>query len=180
MNKSSAISFCRKYRKKKFYQPVIFVPGVIEIQGKWHEATKLLAHEILNNCSGKSILDLGCMHGFFLHEAKKCGAGASVGVDYDIAEISIAREVNEIFDDGVEIVHEDLEQYNPSQNFDIVLMLNILHVLKTPHKTIDRYLNNYGQLIIEHEEKHEVHFPLKPHTSYESPRSARYRKVSIF
>lgn len=178
MNRKAATIFCKKYRKKKFYQPVVFVPGIIEIQGKWDKATKQFAEDILSGCSGKSILSLGCMYGYFLHEAMRRGAAIAVGIEHDVVEIKIANEINDIFNDGVKIIHADLEKYKPEQNFDVILMLNVLHILKNPIKTVLHYFNNCKQLIIEHDPKQDL--PFYDSNSYKSPRSAEQRNVSIF
>jgi 2-polyprenyl-3-methyl-5-hydroxy-6-metoxy-1,4-benzoquinol methylase len=180
MNRKRAIQFCHKYATKRFYQPVVFVPGVIEVKGKWNEATKKLSSLILRNCAGKSILDLGCMHGYFLHEAKKEGADEVVGVDHDIVEVRIAEEINEILDDGVNIVHKDLADYTPDHPFDIVLMMNIIHVLPDPATVINRYLDFCTELVIEHDEGHDKYFPRQPDQVLDSPRSAGHRKLSCF
>ncbi len=181
MDRDKALAFCHKYGDKQFYQPIIFVPGIIEMRGKWHDATKLLAEEILADVKGKTILDIGCLHGFFLHEALRRGATAALGVDYDTVEIAIAEEINEIFEDGAVLVHDKLEDYTPKNSYDLVLMMNILHVLDNPREMLEKYLRVTNELlVVEHRPDHEKHFPdLESHSS-PSPRSAGYRKLSWF
>ena len=83
MDRKKAMDFVYEHRNTKFYHPVIFVPGIIEIRGKWHDATKQMAQILFENIKGKSVLDLGCNSGFFLHEAQNRGATRLVGVDHD-------------------------------------------------------------------------------------------------
>jgi SAM-dependent methyltransferase len=181
MDSSKIHSFCDKYKNKKFYQPVIFVPGSIEIEGKWHNGTKLLADKILNDCSNYSILDLGCMNGFFLFEAIKRGAIEGVGIDHDLIELFIGKEINDIFEFPIDFIHNDLEVFCPDKKYDIVLMLNILHVIKDPRALIQRFLQVASKvLVVEHEPKHSIYFPLDPSWSHPSPRAAGHRVLSLF
>lgn len=181
MDRELAIQFCHRYAYKKLYQPIIFVPGIIEMRGKWNEATKELADFILPDCSGKSILDLGCMHGFFLYEALKRGASRAVGVDHDVAEMAIAQEIKEILDMPVELIHKSIEDYQPDQSFDIILMMNITHVLDNPQKTIARFLDVVNELlVVEYRPGHESLFPREPDRMCDSLRSAGYRKLAFF
>lgn len=181
MKREQAILFCHRYAYKELYQPIIFVPEIIEMKGKWNEATKQLANMILPDCSGKSVLDLGCMHGFFLYEALKRGAKKAVGVDYDVAEMSIAKEIKDILESPIELVHERIEEYQPNQHFDIVLMMNITHVLESPKETISRFLSISKELlVVEYRPGHESLFPRNPDLMCDSPRSAGYRKLAFF
>lgn len=180
MDRQKAIDFCHKYSSKKFYQPVVFVPGVIEILGKWDTGTKELADIALGNCAGKSVLDLGCMHGFFLHEAIRQGAKQAVGVDYDVAEIAIAQEIRNILEMPIELVHENIHKYQPNQSFDIILMMNITHVLDDPQKTIAKFMNIANNSLIVEYRSGQNFFPRKPNQEYDSPRSVGYRKLAFF
>ncbi len=180
MNRERAIQFCQQYADKQFYQPIVFVPDIIEIQGKWNTATKDLADLILSNCSGKSVLDLGCMHGYFLHEAIKRGASQAVGVDHDTVEMSLAREIKDILELPIELVEAKIEDFEPPV-FDIVLMMNITHVLNEPENTIQRFLKLAKELlVIEYRPGHESAFPRQPDKVFDSPRSAGYRKLALF
>lgn len=181
MDKQEALRFCHKYHNRQFYQPVIFVPGSIEITGKWHDATIEMSKFILNNIKDKSLLDLGCHNGYFLHEAIRSGASKAVGVDHDPIEIGIAQEINKIFQDGAEIYQDSIENFVPKQKFDIILMFNILDVLDDPLNAIVRYLEfTKTCLFIEHEDHHESFFPYPPTQIAQSRRAVGYRKLSHF
>lgn len=181
MDREKVHLFCEKYKNKKFYQPFIFVPGVIEIEGKWHDGTQFLAKKILNNCDKQSVLDLGCMNGFFLFEAMKQGASEGTGIDHDLVELAIAGEINEIMDYPITFIHTRIEDFYPLKQYDIVLMLNILHIVDDPKGLIERYLQTTAKLlVVEHESKHSIYFPLDPSSSYPSPRSVGHRILSLF
>lgn len=181
MNKQEALDFCRKYHNRQFYQPVIFVPGSVEIIGKWHNATIEMSKRVLNDIKGKSLLDLGCHNGYFLHEAIRLGASKAVGVDHDPIEIDIAQEINEIFQDRAEIHQDSIEYFVPKEKFDVILMFNVLDVLNDPLDVIVRYLNfTKTCLFIEHEEHHKSFFPCPPTQTVPSPRAVGHRKLSRF
>jgi len=184
MDRERAIQFCCKYAekcsKKDFYQPVIFDPGIIEIRGKWHEETLQLADIVLADCCQKSVLDLGCMNGFFLYESIRKGAKLAVGVEKDTAEISIGEEIKDILGSPVKLIHSAIEDYIPD-SFDIVLMMNVIHVLNNPKHTISRFLNASKKvLVIEYRSGHEDLFPRHPDRIIDSPRSEGRRKVAFF
>lgn len=151
------------------------------MRGKWNEATKKLADIVLSDCSDKTVLDLGCMHGYFLYEALKRGAKRAVGIDHDSAEMTIAREVKEILEKPVELIEQKVEEYESDEPFDIILMLNITHVLESPQEVIVRFLNMAKDLlVIEYRHGHESLFPREPDEMRDSPRSAGYRKLAFF
>jgi len=179
--RSKALDFCYQNNYRKFYQPIIFIPGVIEIPGKWNNATRRLSEDLFSDIYGKTILDLGCHIGYFLREALKKGAQKAVGVELDTAELSIANEISSILEDKTEFVEDNLETYTPNCSFDYILMLNILDVLTEPKSVIEKYLRFTSErLTIEHEPDHQRYFPYTPTISYPSPRSHGYRIVSHF
>ena len=148
MDSEKAKKFIYEHRKTTFYQPIIFKPGVLEIRGKWHGATKELADIILDDIKDKSLLDVGCNVGFFLHEAIKRGAKEIVGIDHDKVIIDLATQIKHILHCPISILHEDLDQFNV-KFFDITLMLNVLHVIPDVIQTISKYLTCCNQLVIE-------------------------------
>ena len=172
-------SFINKHTHTRHYQPIVLVPGVVELKGKWHDATKECSDIILSEIEGKSILDVGCNVGYFLHEAKCRGATRAVGIDHDPIVIETALEVEAILQNGVEIIQMDAEEYIPPCHFDMILLMNILHVIKNPRALIERFLSKTSLLVIEHEFYHLEHFgDLYPY-SIESPRCAGQRYLTL-
>lgn len=180
MDRERAIQFCHKYAQKQFYQPIIFVPGIIEVEGKWNDATKELARICLAGIKGKSILDLGCNIGFFVREALNLGANLAIGVDHDPIEMDIAIEISKITQDDAIWKNDKIEIYEPDRAFDVVLMLNVLHVVDDPKAIINRYMEHSKVLIIEHLESQSNYFPKKPDCKIASPRCFGYRILSSF
>lgn len=180
MNREKALSFVYKHRHTKFYQPVIFQTGVIEIKGKWHQATRQLAKMLFQDVYNKNVLDVGCNTGYFLCEAKIGGAKKVTGIDHDIVAIAQAKQIRDIMELDIDIHHTDLKSYSCSQ-YDIVIMLNILHTIENPKATVVKYLKVAGELlVIEHDESYEQYFPANRREIIDSPRAHGHRKISFF
>ncbi len=180
MNRKKAIEFILTHSDMNFYQPVVFIPKLLEIKGKWDQATKLLANHITRNIKDKTILDLGCNYGFFLHEAIRHGAKTAVGIDHDPIVVDIAIEVNSIIDDGALIYQEDIESFEIKTKFDIILMLNVLHVIKDPLSVINKYLSWTSDcLIIEHENSLTPRLAEFNHETKSSERAANSRNLTV-
>lgn len=81
--------------------------------------------------SGKTLLDVGCHHGYFCLEAARRGANSAVGLDAFEENVTVARTLA----DGlanVEYVEADFESWESEQQFDVVLCLNVLHHMYDP------------------------------------------------
>ncbi len=130
MNKAKAVQFVFDNVHTRFYQPVIFLPGIIEIEGRWHEATKNLADTLFKNIKGKTVLDLGCNTGFFVHEAIRNGAIGTTGVDYDAVAINKAKQINNILEHDAIFIQENIERYQPREIFDVTLIMAIYPPLR--------------------------------------------------
>jgi 2-polyprenyl-3-methyl-5-hydroxy-6-metoxy-1,4-benzoquinol methylase len=81
--------------------------------------------------SGKTLLDIGCHHGYFCLEAARRGANSAVGIDAFEENVTVARALS----DGlanVEYIEADFESWESEQQFDVVLCLNVLHHLYDP------------------------------------------------
>lgn len=82
--------------------------------------------------TGKSVLDLGCNHGFFCFEAIRRGATRVVGLDHSPAIVRKARLLAGAI--GSPVVFEvcDLNTTPLAQPFDYILCLNLLHHFDNP------------------------------------------------
>lgn len=150
MDREKALDFIIKHKQSKLYQPVIFLPGILEIRGKWHQETIDLAKNILHDANNKTCLDLGCCQGFFLQEAKKQGALNCTGIDNDIISTCYAKEINKIMELDIEIMNGNIEDYFPVEQYDIVLLLNVLHLISDKEKMMNHCLAmTRGRLVIE-------------------------------
>ncbi len=180
MDRQKVLDFIYRHQNISFYQPVVFIQNIMEIRGKWHEATKELAVMLFHDIVGKSVLDLGCNCGFFLHEARRQGAGRLVGVDHDVVIVKLAQEINNILGHDVEFMNEDIVNFHPNENFDVILMMNIFHVLSNPRDVIDQYLPFVNdKLIISCDNNQPISFDsLNIGNSFYSPRSVGTRRIT--
>jgi 2-polyprenyl-3-methyl-5-hydroxy-6-metoxy-1,4-benzoquinol methylase len=81
---------------------------------------------------GKSVLDVGCYYGYFVHEALNRGASRAVGVEADAERFAIANEIARLKSNGAGIVYSRAESISLDEQFDIVLLLNVLHHVLDP------------------------------------------------
>lgn len=91
------------------------------------------------DCTGKRVLDIGCMDGFFSFEMERRGAEV-VGLDYaapDFTGFSIAAQIL-----GSRVEHRTANVYDLTPEgfgtFDIVLFLGVLYHLRNPMLAFDR------------------------------------------
>ena len=81
---------------------------------------------------GKSVLHVGSSLGSFCVEALARGAAEAVGLDVDPDRIAAATEAAEI--KGLKPAYQqgDIEAFEPAQQFDIVVCINVLHHVFDP------------------------------------------------
>lgn len=80
---------------------------------------------------GKTILDIGCCHGFYSIKAVYEGAEYALGVDNHEPFLSIGREAIDFLGCNVEFkMMNVLKEKLPDKQFDIVLCLNLVHHFK--------------------------------------------------
>jgi len=90
--------------------------------------------------SGKTVLDVGCWHGFFCFEALKRGATLAVGVDVDPEAIRRARLLAECLGSSSQFRVMDIDTDPLEERFDYVLCLNLLHHLRNPIAVLDKLI----------------------------------------
>lgn len=151
-----------------WYQPIIFIPDVLETKSRYgfkstiHGINKwnfILRRNLPNNIKGKRILDIGCASGFYSMLCAREGAQV-IGVELDEEGYKQSLLTREIFSelDGVdyrnnfEILKIDLMDFNWDQypDFDIVMALNVLYWIKMPYYKIaekDKRFYNDANLI---------------------------------
>lgn len=178
LHREAAISFISQNYETQFYQPVLFSPGVLEIRGKWHDSTKQLANQLLFDIRGQSVLDLGCCTGFFLQEAKRYGASKCVGIDHDIVALGKARQINDIMGLDIEYICHEIETFNYVNSFDVCLILNVLHMVKSPELLLPKLKNISKKIIIECDEVLTPLFLNDAKSLYPSARS-RDRNIAV-
>ncbi|MCB1378330.1 MAG: methyltransferase domain-containing protein [Alphaproteobacteria bacterium] len=101
-----------------------------------------------DDLTGKTVLDLGCNHGFFCFEAVKRGAARVVGIDYSPEIIRRAKLLAEAMGVTVEFEVRDINHQPITERFDYVLCLNLLHHLDDPLLQLDRLMRAADERLV--------------------------------
>jgi SAM-dependent methyltransferase len=119
--------------KKARYHRFVLPDGTVT-QGRDRSATA--AAIFPPDLAGRSLLDIGCHHGFYCIEAKKRGAGRVVGVEGKPKALKVAHCIQRIYGyDDSELVEGFFPKVRlPLEQFDIVLLMNVVHHLGSVSK----------------------------------------------
>lgn len=90
--------------------------------------------ELWNVVRGHTVLDVGCAEGLIGKRCLEAGAAAVHGVENRLDAVKMTRAL------GIPCDHADVSRYVPSDEFDVVLLLGILHKLGTPSHVLARML----------------------------------------
>lgn len=97
--------------------------------------------------TGKTVLDLGCNHGFFCFEALRRGARRVVGYDKRPHTIRGAKLLANCLGADVEFAVRDLDHEQINGRFDYVIALNVLHHLQNPISMIGAMLDAADEMV---------------------------------
>lgn len=110
-----------------YYQD-IELPSGIKVAGYSQSSRTWERLATLVDFRDKTVLDIGCFHGFFSFKAEEAGAQWVVGVDNCAPALEIAREISWLKNSARTIFRlEDISKWQAAQIYDIVLVLNMLH-----------------------------------------------------
>jgi len=84
--------------------------------------------------AGKTVLDVGCGLGFFSFDAEARQASKVVGLELKESRLRQALLLKDILGSKVEFQQRDILSDPPKETFDFVLLLNVIHHLKTPEQ----------------------------------------------
>jgi SAM-dependent methyltransferase len=84
--------------------------------------------------AGKTVLDVGCGLGFFSFDAEARQASKVVGLELKESRLSKALLLKDILGSNVEFQQRDILSDPLKETFDYVLLLNVIHHLKTPEQ----------------------------------------------
>lgn len=87
--------------------------------------------ELLGSVRGRSVLDVGCAEGLIGMRLRAAGAARVHGVESVAEHIAVARRLAG-GDAAVTFEQVDANDWTPSEQFDVVLLLAILHKLRDP------------------------------------------------
>lgn len=108
---------------------------------------------------GKTVLDVGCYYGYFLHNAVQRGAARAVGIEADPARYAIASKLAPLWGDKVDVLPGIIESVDLAEQFDYVLFLRVLHHVADPAAVMRRLVSSCrDQLIVEFREPHDPQF----------------------
>jgi SAM-dependent methyltransferase len=109
--------------------------------------------------TGKSVLDVGCNYGFFLHEAIRRGAKRAVGVEANPESFRIASTLARLWNGKIEVYQGLLEGVELNEKFDLVIFLNVIHHVKDPVPVVRKLASLCrGTLIVEFRQPHDPQF----------------------
>jgi SAM-dependent methyltransferase len=109
--------------------------------------------------TGKSVLDVGCNYGFFLHEAIRRGARRAVGIEANPESFRIASTLATLWNGKIDVYQGLLEDVELNEKFDLVIFLNVIHHVKDPLPVIRKLASLCrGTLIIEFRQPHDPQF----------------------
>jgi len=140
------LSSLDKMPHDRYYQDIelpsgIYMKGYSDSAKTWERLSSII------NFSGRTVLDMGCFHGFFSFKVEEAGARTVVGTDKDDRAIQIARLISWLKNSKVSFQQSNIENLVLEQVYDIVLVLNMLHYTTK----IDTALQNIfrsGNLIV--------------------------------
>lgn len=112
-----------------------------------------------SDLTGKTVLDVGCYHGFFLHEAVNRGARRAVGIEADPGRYRVASTLAPLWGGKVEVQQGLLEEMTLNERFDIVLFLNVMHHVEDPVAVMRKLASLCrGTLVVEFRQPHDPQF----------------------
>jgi len=132
----------------KYYQE-INLPSGITIQGysESEETWKRLSSLI--NFTDKSVVDFGPFHGFMSFRAEEAGAKYVVGVENNIDALKTAQHISWLKNSGVLFIDGDIETFSPSQQFDVALVLNMLHYANNQRVALKTVFSSANTVVFE-------------------------------
>jgi 2-polyprenyl-3-methyl-5-hydroxy-6-metoxy-1,4-benzoquinol methylase len=117
-------------RERRFGYHRVDLPFGLHTRGDDRSETRDLV--LPPSLAGKSVLDVGCAHGYFSFEAEARGAARVVGVELREDRFRDALLLKDIKGSKVEFIQRDIVRDPLDEAFDHVLLLNVVHHLKDP------------------------------------------------
>ena len=95
---------------------------------------------------GKTVLDIGCAEGLITARLIDAGAIAGHGVEIIASHVKTANKIRK----GRAINFEigDANNWQPKRQYDIVIMLAVLHKLRDPSEATKRFADTARELVV--------------------------------
>jgi len=101
---------------------------------------------LLAEVKGSTVLDVGCAEGLIGIELAKHGAKAVLGLELVPGHLEIANKIKG--ERPCKFLEADANDYVPTEHYDIVLMLAILHKLRDPSGSCARIVKAASSLCV--------------------------------
>ncbi|MEO6588951.1 MAG: methyltransferase domain-containing protein [Pyrinomonadaceae bacterium] len=101
---------------------------------------------LMERVPGKSVLDVGCAEGLIAIEMAKRGATAVHGVEIVPGHVEVGNELRGDLPVLLEV--GDANTYTPVRQYDIVIMLALLHKLEEPSRACFRFAAAARELVV--------------------------------
>lgn len=92
---------------------------------------------LLAEVEGKTLLDVGCAEGLISIECARAGAASTFGFDYFEWHLPISESLAQGL--PCKFARLDANEWNPPEQYDIVLLLAVLHKLKDPTAACEKF-----------------------------------------
>jgi 2-polyprenyl-3-methyl-5-hydroxy-6-metoxy-1,4-benzoquinol methylase len=108
---------------------------------------------------GKTVLDVGCYYGYFLHNAVERGARKAVGLEPDARRFQVASTLAPLWKGKVEVRRQRIEELETREKFDYVLFLRVLHHVADPIHAMTMVAEHCrGLAMVMFREPHDIQF----------------------
>ena len=101
---------------------------------------------LIANVKGKSVLDVGCAEGLISHHLVDVGAIAAHGVEIVSGHVEVANKLRK--DRACNFEVGDANEWVPRRQYDIVIMLAILHKLRDPAAACMRFAEVAREMVV--------------------------------
>ena len=142
------LSELEKENYDQYYQRIelpsgIIIKGYSESEKTWERIKNLV------DFKNKSVLDIGCFHGYFSFKIEESGAKDIIGLEKNKKAINAARKIRLRKKSKAFFKKGEIENTWLKKHFDIILVLNILHHVKNISKALDNIFSMGDCIIFE-------------------------------
>lgn len=121
-------------RTRRFAYQRVELPFGLHTEGEDRSQTRDIV--LPRSLAGKSVLDVGSAIGYFCFEAEARGAARVLGVELREDRFRDALLLKEIKGSTAEFLRQDVVLDPLTEQFDLVLLLNVIHHLKEPFRAL--------------------------------------------
>lgn len=171
-------------RYDRYYQ-TIMLPYGLSIQGyeRTEDTWQIIQENV--NFRGKTVLDVGCYHGYCCFKAEDAGAVAVMGLEKQERILAFTRRIRDMWQYQTILEQADIDNQTIMDRYDVVLCLNMIQYVKNPQLVAWKLCNAGRIIVLEATEEHKRLFDnVTSHVlvkTLESPRTRDLkRKLYIY